>query len=124
MRYRRICCPHPMVRSNTIPALQQTLRAFMATSPLVKAHRMVIGMNYEDSQLAEKRHPTRQELDAVSTEMPIVIIYQSGHIIVLNSKALELAGITAATPNPPGGVIERQADGRHGTACCRKPHFS
>ena len=71
--------PAPDGPVNDIPALQKTLRDFMATSPMVKAHRVVIGMNYDDSQLAERRHPTRQELDAVSTEMPLFVIHQSGH---------------------------------------------
>ena len=104
--------PAPDGPVNTIPALQQTLRDFIATSPTVKAHHVVIGMNYDDSQLAEHRHPTRHDLDAVSTELPIVAIHQSGHIGVYNSKALALFGITAKTPNPVGGVIEREADGK------------
>ncbi len=104
--------PAPDGPVNTIPQLQQTLRDFMTTSPITKAHRVVIGMNYDDSQLAEKRHPTRQELDAVSTEMPVMVTHQSGHVAVLNSKALAMVGISANTPNPAGGVIVREADGK------------
>jgi predicted amidohydrolase YtcJ len=104
--------PPPDGPVTSIAQLQQTLRDFIATSPVVKAHHVVIGMNYDDSQLAEHRHPTRQELDAVSTEMPVFVIHQSGHIGVYNSKALSMMGITAKTPNPAGGVIEREADGK------------
>ncbi|MQQ99201.1 amidohydrolase [Glaciimonas soli] len=104
--------PAPDGPVNAIPELQQALRDFMATSAIVKAHHIVVGMNYDNSQMVEQRHPTRQELDAVSTKIPIMISHQSGHIGVLNSKALEMAGISAATPNPPGGVIEREADGK------------
>lgn len=104
--------PPPDGPVKTIPELQQTLRDYMATSPIVKAHHIVIGMNYDDSQLVEHRQPTRQELDAVSTDMPIIIVHQSGHIGVFNSKALSIVGITASTPNPPGGVIEREVDGK------------
>jgi hypothetical protein len=82
----------------------------MATSPTVKAPHVVIGMNYDDSQLAEHRHLTRQELDSVSTDMPVFVIHKSGHIGVYNSKALAMFGITAKTPNPAGGLIEREAD--------------
>ena len=39
-------------------------------------------------------------------------MHQSGHLGAYNSKALEMAGITADTPNPPGGVIRREADGK------------
>jgi len=71
---------------------------------------MVLGFGYDDAQLAEQKHPTRKELDAVSTDVPVLIIHQSGHIGVMNSKALELAGITVDTANPEGGVIRREAD--------------
>lgn len=95
-----------------VAELQQALRDFMATSPMVKAHGIVIGMNYDDSQLAEHRHPTRHELDAVSTELPIMVIHQSGHFGVLNSNALAKVGLTAGSPNPGGGIIRRETDGK------------
>ena len=82
--------PPPDGPVQNIAALQQTLREFMATSDMVKQHSVVIGFNYDDSQLEEARHPNRQELDAVSTEMPIMITHQSGHIGVYNTKALEM----------------------------------
>ncbi len=104
--------PPPDGPVQSIPALQQTLRDYMAKSPIVKAHSIVIGMNYDDSQLAELRPPTRHELDAVSTDVPVIIVHQSGHIGVFNSKALEMAGITATSTNPSGGVIVREADGK------------
>jgi predicted amidohydrolase YtcJ len=43
--------------------------------------------------------------------MPVIAVHQSGHFGVANSKALELAGVTADTPDPPGGIIRRGADG-------------
>ena len=100
--------PPPDGPVNSIPKLQQALRDYMATSTLVKQYGVVIGMNYDDAELAEHRSPTRQELDAVSTTMPIVVTHQSGHLGVYNTAALKLAGITAATPNPTGGVIKRE----------------
>ena len=72
----------------------------------------VIGFGYDDAQLAEKRHPTRDDLDAVSAERPVFVIHQSGHLYVANSVLLELAGITAATENPAGGVIRRRPGSR------------
>ncbi|WP_052316655.1 amidohydrolase family protein [Thioalkalivibrio nitratireducens] len=53
-------------------------------------------------------HPTRDDLDAVSADTPVLIVHQSGHIGALNSAALEVAGIDADSENPPGGVIRRQ----------------
>ena len=72
----------------------------------------IVGFGYDDSQLAEKRHPNRDDLDAVSTEKPVFIIHQSGHLYVANSKLLEMAGITAETDDPTGGVIQRRPGSR------------
>jgi len=72
----------------------------------------IIGFGYDDSQLAEKRHPNRDDLDAVSSEKPVFIIHQSGHLYVANSELLEMAGITAETDDPDGGVIQRRPGSR------------
>jgi predicted amidohydrolase YtcJ len=61
---------------------------------------------WHESILEEGRMPTRHELDKVSPDNP-VFIPRGGHVITVNSKALELAGITKETPNPDGGVIVR-----------------
>ena len=104
--------PPPDGPGANIAAIQQTMRDFIATSPMVKQYGIAIGFDYDDSQLAEHRAPTRQELDAVSTDIPIMLTHQSGHLGAYNSKALAMAGITAETPNPSGGVIQREADGK------------
>ncbi|MEM1412641.1 MAG: amidohydrolase family protein, partial [Pseudomonadota bacterium] len=95
-----------------IPSLQATLSEWAANNTqAVERVKMIIGFGYDNAQLAELRHPTRTDLDAVSTELPVVIIHQSGHLGVGNSKALELAGINADSVPPPGGVIQRDEDG-------------
>jgi predicted amidohydrolase YtcJ len=55
--------------------------------------------------------PTRAMLDEVSPNNPVVLTDISGHSVWANSRALEIAGITAATDDPPGGAIERDGDG-------------
>ncbi len=70
----------------------------------------VSGRGYDDTLLAERRHPTRIDLDRVSTRHPIYIGHTSGHLGVANSLALELAGITRETPDPSGGVIRRDPE--------------
>lgn len=67
----------------------------------------IFGFGYDDSLLAEGRHPTRAELDAISTEKPIILMHVSGHLAVCNTPCLEVGGISAETPNPPGGIIRR-----------------
>ena len=73
--------------------------------------KMIVGFGYDNSQLAELRHPIREDLDKVSRDLPVLIIHQSGHLGVANSKALELAGITASTKDPAGGIIRRDQNG-------------
>ena len=101
--------PPPDGPNASVAELQKTLRAFMGTSAIPEQFGVVFGFGYDDSQLKEQRHPTRDDLDAVSNDLPVLIVHQSGHLGALNSKALELAGIVAQTPNRAGGVIRRRA---------------
>jgi predicted amidohydrolase YtcJ len=103
--------PFPDGPVNSIPALQHAMRAYIDSSPIVKKYAVAIGFNYDDSQLQEKRHPTRHDLDEISTDIPIVVMHQSGHLGVYNSKALEMMQINSQSANPAGGVIERGSDG-------------
>ena len=103
--------PAPDGTVNDIPALQEIMRAYLAANPeRVARAGLLMGFGYDDAQLAEQRHPTRDDLDAISTEIPIYILHQSGHLGVANSRALQVANITADTPDPAGGVI-RQREG-------------
>jgi hypothetical protein len=80
-----------------IPSLQAALRDWAAENPeIVDQVTLILGFGYDNAQLAELRHPTRHDLDAVSAEVPILIVHQSGHLGVANSRAFELAGIDAA----------------------------
>ncbi|MEE4186435.1 MAG: amidohydrolase [Gammaproteobacteria bacterium] len=101
--------PPPDGTGADIPALQQLLRDWAATNQAaIERVGWIAGFGYDDSQLAEQRHPTREDLDAVARDIPVLIIHQSGHLGVGNSKALELAGITAETADPAGGTFRRQ----------------
>ena len=74
-----------------------------------------------NSQLKELRHPTRDDLDAVSKEFAVVVVHQSGHFGAVNSKALEILGYTKDTPNPAGGVIQRKpTTAKSRTVCLRR----
>nr|WP_288935634.1 amidohydrolase [uncultured Allomuricauda sp.] len=68
----------------------------------------IFGTGFDDSVLAEKRFPTKHDLDKVSTEFPIMITHISGHFAVVNSKGLELLGIDAKSKDPEGGIIRRE----------------
>ena len=71
----------------------------------------VMGVNWDDAKLAEHRYITRHDLDAVAPDNPVLLTHGSGHLLVANTAALKLAGITRDTADPQGGVIERDSSG-------------
>jgi hypothetical protein len=90
----------------TIDSLVEKLSAKAAVTP---AGQWVRGSRYQDTKLG--RHPTRADLDRVSTKHPVYVSHSSGHVAAVNSFALKLADITAETEDPPGGRFDRDADG-------------
>ncbi len=99
--------PKPIGEVGSIADIQRILKNWIEEKR-IKPGQWVIGWGYDDTGIEEQRHPNRHDLDKVSTEHPIVIIHISGHILAGNSKMLEIAGITAKTPDPEGGVIQRE----------------
>ena len=65
------------------------------------------GAGYNEFYLRERRYPDRHDLDSAVPDRPVRLAHRSGHAHVLNTRALELAGIHADTPDPVDGVIER-----------------
>ena len=96
----------PVGGINTIKELQAELGKFIEESDL-QPGEWVMGLGYDDSLLSEQRHPTKEDLDAVSTEHPIYLIHVSAHLGAANSLALSLANINTETKDPPGGKIRR-----------------
>ena len=71
----------------------------------------VLGRGWDQEKFAEKRYPTRRDLDEASLGKPVLLRRICGHICVANSAALTLSGVSAKTPNPPGGIIDHDAAG-------------
>ncbi len=71
----------------------------------------LVATRFDDESLAERRLPTRLDLDAAIDDRPVVIYRYCGHVAVANTRALEISGVTGDTPDPDGGVIDRSADG-------------
>lgn len=69
------------------------------------------GRGWIETHWPEGRFPTRADLDAVVPDRPVLLGRADGHALVVNSKAIALAGVTASTPNPAGGEILRDASG-------------
>ena len=70
----------------------------------------VMGVLFDNTAIAERRMPTREELDSVSTEHPVWVIHASGHNGTANSFALQKQGVDRGTPEPPGGRFGRDPD--------------
>lgn len=102
--------PPPDGNGRDIASLQKLLADWARRdNAILKKAGWIVGFGYDNSQLAEQRHPTRDELDKVSSELPVIIVHQSGHLGVANGRALEIAGVTAETEDPKGGVFRRKA---------------
>ena len=96
----------PVCRS--IADVQDRIRARAATT---ESGRWILGVAVRDERYVEKRYPTRHELDAAAPDHPVAIRGTGGHVVCANSLALRIAGIDRNTPDPPGGAIDRDADG-------------
>ena len=70
---------------------------------------VLAGWGWHESQLDEERLPTRSELDTVAPDNP-VFIPRGGHVAIVNSIVLEMAGIDADTDDPDGGTIVRKPE--------------
>jgi predicted amidohydrolase YtcJ len=98
----------PVGDIGNIEQLLARMRDLAATKP---AGEWIMGLGYDDTLLAEMRHPSREELDSVSTEHPIFLLHVSAHMGVANSLALSNIGYDKTSEDPPGGVIGRDQDG-------------
>jgi predicted amidohydrolase YtcJ len=108
--------PPPVGNVRSIDDLVAEMQRHLATGA-VAAGAVVLGMGYDDSLLAERRHPRRDELDRISTTQPVLAIHASGHLVAANSKALALVGYDKNTVDPPGGLIRRGTDGDPDGVC-------
>jgi predicted amidohydrolase YtcJ len=86
------------------------LERVRAKAEEIPAGEWVMGWGYDDTLLAEMRHPTRADLDRATTDHPVVCFHVSGHLVAVNTRALELLGIDRDTPDPEGGVIRRDPE--------------
>ncbi|MGO1392780.1 amidohydrolase [Agrococcus casei] len=95
-------------KAGSIPEIVELLRQ---ASQKLPAGAPLRGYGYEQRNLAEQRHPTKEELDQVSTDREVYIMNASGHGGVVNSFTFAKHGVTRETPNPEGGEFFRDADG-------------
>lgn len=76
-----------------------------------KAGEWVIGFGYDNTKFENEEHPTKFDLDTVTTEVPIFVSHASGHISTTNSKALEALGYVGTDYEVPEGGVVRTVEG-------------
>ncbi|UJL45870.1 amidohydrolase [Virgibacillus sp. NKC19-16] len=86
--------------NETIQDITEAIAAKVKETP---SHEWIQGYGYDDTLLYEKRHPTREDLDKVSPNNPVIIKHISGHLAVANSLALEYGGLEDMAPDPQSG---------------------
>jgi predicted amidohydrolase YtcJ len=91
-------------------SIDEILAALRARAAATPQGHWVQGFLYDDGKTP--RPLTRADLDAAVPDHPVIVTHRGGHTAYVNSRALGLAGVTAATPNPPGGRFEHGADGQ------------
>lgn len=99
----------PDGKCNSIPELIAELKDWHTKNGVDKTNGWIVGMGFDDAALKENRFPTKDDLDQVSKDVPVMIVHISGHFSVVNSKGLELLKITKDTKDPKGGLIRRVA---------------
>jgi len=92
----------------SLAEMQERIAASASTTP---AGDWLTGRGWDHTLWPGQMPPTRQDLDSVTGGHPAIFTRVDGHISVANSAALKFAGITRSTPDPPGGKIDRDAQG-------------
>ncbi len=92
----------------TLEEFQKRLKDTVAHS---KEGEWITGAGWDHTLWPQKKFPTRADVDKVAPKNPVFLSHISGHVAVVNSLALQVAGITARTSNPTGGEIEHDSNG-------------
>ena len=103
--------PQRYIELGEVTSIAEMQRLIRIKADVLGPREWITGYGWSEDVLAEGRKPLRQDLDAAAPNNPIIFTRAGGHSAVVSTLALELAGITDATPDPEGGVIERDEDG-------------
>ena len=92
----------------SVMEMQEMVRTAAAKE---KLKPWILGFQFDDQALKDRRRITRHDLDAACASRPVALITAEGHRVIVNTRALEEAGLTEKTADPPGGKIEREENG-------------
>jgi predicted amidohydrolase YtcJ len=99
------------VRLNGAASIEELQKRLAAAVAAHHEGEWITGAGWDHTLWADRKFPTRAQLDAVSPKNPVLLTHVSGHVAVANSLALKLAGVDRDTHNPQGGQIERDEAG-------------
>jgi len=99
------------VQLNDATSAQEFVRRIGERAAKMSKGEWLLGGDWDEMKWNPARLPTKELIDAVTLQTPVAVNRYDGHMILVNSLALKLAGIRAQTPDPPGGVIVRDAQG-------------
>ena len=100
------------VSQDTVSSMDELCRAISERAAKTPPGQWVKAWGYQEKFLAEGVAPLRKYLDQAAPDHPVYVTRACGHVTAVNSRALELAGITEDTPDPEGGELGRDENGR------------
>lgn len=99
------------VRLNGVASIEELQKRVADAVAQHKEGEWITGSGWDHTLWPDRKFPNKEQLDAVAPKNPVFLMHVSGHVAVANSLALQHGEIKDDTPNPPGGMIERDADG-------------
>jgi predicted amidohydrolase YtcJ len=103
-----------------VDSIEEMQRRIRKRAQKIPEERWIIGSGWDQTRFAEKRYPNRRDLDESSPDNPVILYHQCGRVCVVNSKALQLAGVTKETSAPSDGEIEKDAETGEPTGILRE----
>ncbi|GAA2001308.1 amidohydrolase [Brevibacterium samyangense] len=100
------------VRPAAVQSITEIQKAVQIAAENTAPGEWVLGAGFDETYILEGRMPTREDLDAVAPDVPVLLERTCTHMYVVNSKALELSGVDENTPVPAGGGMPKDAQGR------------
>ena len=105
------CCRQISALPPAVHSIEELVEEIKKVRAQQEAGQWIFGWGYDEGKLAEHRAPNRYDLDKGASDAPVRVNRTCGHICSVNSKALEMAGVTKDTPDPEGGRIGRDENG-------------
>ena len=99
------------VQLNDATSAQEFVRRIAERAKITPKGAWILGGDWDETKWSPAELPTKELIDPVTNDTPVFVGRYDGHMGVANSAALRIAGITAQTPDPPGGTIVRDAKG-------------